>query len=228
MHETYSDQSSLIGLEVWPPDDAEESVLGTNLHQLTITNLRLGLNEIAAALARPGGTAPWQALTQTQVAGFARPNGSQYRTYPDVFVFRHGIDLHRGSVTIAVDGPPSLIIEVLSEATYGVDLDLAQGKGFSYARAGVPEYMVIDPEGEIVREYIRAWRLVDDRFQPWTAESDGRWHSQEVEAAFGTEDGLASVYTSDGDRQLREGEMFRERAELLELRRLVEKLKREE
>ena len=25
--------------EVWPPDDTEESVLGTNLHQTTIRNL---------------------------------------------------------------------------------------------------------------------------------------------------------------------------------------------
>ncbi len=30
---------------VWPPNDTEESVLGTDLHQGTITDLRLGFNE---------------------------------------------------------------------------------------------------------------------------------------------------------------------------------------
>jgi hypothetical protein len=35
---------------IWPPDDTEESVLGTTLHQGTITNARLGLNEEALAL----------------------------------------------------------------------------------------------------------------------------------------------------------------------------------
>lgn len=31
----------------WPPDDTEESVVGTNLHQKTIINLRWGINEVA-------------------------------------------------------------------------------------------------------------------------------------------------------------------------------------
>jgi hypothetical protein len=46
---------------LWPPDDTEESVLGTSLHQTTITNLRLGINEAAALAVPEGGTVPWQA-----------------------------------------------------------------------------------------------------------------------------------------------------------------------
>ncbi len=53
----------------WPPDDTEESVLGTSLHQGTITNLRVGLNEVASALAPGDGTVPWQALSQTIIKG---------------------------------------------------------------------------------------------------------------------------------------------------------------
>jgi len=34
---------------VWPLDDTEESVVGTDLHQMTIMNLRWGINEIARA-----------------------------------------------------------------------------------------------------------------------------------------------------------------------------------
>ena len=34
----------LYPVEPWPPDDTEESVLGTDLHQTTIRNLALGIN----------------------------------------------------------------------------------------------------------------------------------------------------------------------------------------
>src|SRR5690242_11383696 len=100
----------------WPPDDTEESVVGTDLHQMTITNLRWGINEIARLRTGPTGAIPWQALSQTVVTGFERPNGSRYKTLPDVFVYRHPIDQRRGSVAVGIDGPPALIIEVLSES----------------------------------------------------------------------------------------------------------------
>src|SRR5207302_11121317 len=127
-----SDMRSLPPIEVWPPDDTEESVVGTDLHQMTIINLRWGINEVASGLRAPGQPAPWQALSQTIVTGFMRPDGSRYKTLPDVFVYRHHIEQSRGSVAIVVDGPPVLIIEVLSESTYDVDLDLERGKGYSY------------------------------------------------------------------------------------------------
>ena len=46
MHETRTPAAAL-----WPPDDTEESVLGSHLHQATITNGRTGVNEAATALA---------------------------------------------------------------------------------------------------------------------------------------------------------------------------------
>jgi hypothetical protein len=33
--------------EAWPPHDTAESVVGTNLHQTTIMNVRWGINEAA-------------------------------------------------------------------------------------------------------------------------------------------------------------------------------------
>ena len=101
---------------LWPPDDTEESVLGTNLHQTTITNTRLGLNEIASSLAAPGEPVPWQALSQTMVSGLQRYDGSPYTVLPDVFVYACPIDAQRASVTLAKDGPPVLVIEVASES----------------------------------------------------------------------------------------------------------------
>ncbi len=253
MNQAYSPPRPCSCVEVWPPDDTEESVVGTDLHQMTIMNLRWGINEIARALAPQGGPAPWQALSQTVVLGLQRHDGSRYKTMPDIFVYRHPIGQRRGSVTISGDGPPALIVEVLSESTYDVDLDLDEGKGYSYARAGVQEYLVLDPTGDIVPEQGRGWRLEGDTYRPWQPDTDGRWRSGQIAVAFGLEGVLAAVYTLEGERQLREGEVAEERAraraelarrddelarrddelarrddELAELRRLVEQLRQQD
>ena len=136
----------------WPPDDTEESVVGTDFHQLTITNLRLGINELAALRTPPGGPVPWQASGQIIFGGFRRPDGSRYQVLPDVFVCRRAFDIRRKSLSTTLDGPPLLIVEVLSDATYEGDLDLGAGKGYSYANAGVGEYLALDPTGEYLPE----------------------------------------------------------------------------
>ncbi len=46
--------------EAWPPHDTEESVLGTDLHQATIINLRWGINEVAHVNLLSGQLLPWQ------------------------------------------------------------------------------------------------------------------------------------------------------------------------
>ncbi len=240
MSDMYTIPRSLnpASLGLWPPNDTEESVMGTDLHQLTIMNLRWGMNEIAAVLTPPGGPAPWQALSQTIVRGFPRRDGSLFKTLPDVFVYHHAIGRRRGSVSIDGDGPPALIVEVLSESTYEVDIDLVEGKGYGYARAGVREYLVLDPTGEFLPALGRAWRLSDDVYLPWAPAADGRWRSREIAVDVGVKDGTAAVYSRDGRRQLREGEIANELArqenelarkdgELAELRRLVEELRGE-
>ncbi len=211
----------------WPPDDTEESVVGTDLHQTTIINLRWGINEAAHSHGAPGQDVPWQALDQTVVTGFERRDGSRYKTMPDVFVYRRPIDRSRGSVSVGLDGPPALIIEALSESTYDVDLDLEHGKGYSYAHAGVREYLTLDPTGAYAPEGIRAWRLTGGLYQPWMPDADGRWTSQEIGVAFALEGTLATVYADDSRRMLREGEVEQERARMrAELARRDEELAR--
>lgn len=209
-------------VQIWPPDDTEESVTGTGLHQLTIINIRLGINEIAGSQTEPGRPVPWQALSQTMVTGFERPDRSRFKMLPDVFVYAHPIDRLRGSVALGVDGAPVLVVEVLSEATYDSDLDIEAGKGWSYAHAGVREYLALDPTGAYVPDRIRAWRLVDGRYLPWLTDAAGRWQSAEIAVAFGLEDDLPAVYRPDGRRTLREGEI---EAELADLRRQIEELR---
>lgn len=216
----------------WPPHDTEESVLGTDLHQGSITNLRWGINEAARVGLAAGQPVPWQAFSQTALIGCRRPEGSLYRTYPDVFVYPRALDRGRGAAYVASDGPPALIIEVLSEATHEADGDLDRGKGWSYADAGVREYLTYDQGRSFAPEGIRAWRLVDGRYQPWLPDADGRWRSETIGVAFALEDDDLIVYTRDGRRMLREGEVEAERqrlraamtqaeAELARLRRLL-------
>lgn len=207
--------------DMWPPDDTEESILGSDLHQATITNLRWGINEVARGGLSAGQAVPWQALSQIALLGCVRPAGSAYRTYPDVCVFPRPIDPARASVTLNVDGPPVLIVEVLSEATYESDLDVVSGKGYSYARAGVQEYLVVDPTGRFLPEGMQAWRLVDSVYRPSAPEASGRWHSATIGVAIGLEGIWATVYTRDGRRILREGEVEQELARLRQL--LVER-----
>jgi len=196
----------------WPPHDSEESIVGTDLHQTTITNVRWAMNEAARRVAASQGaqgtipaTLPWQALSQIILLGCMRADCSLYRTLPDVFVYPRRVDPRTSSLTVQVDGPPRLIVEVLSEATYEADLE--QGKGFSYARAGVREYLAIDPTSAYLPEGIRAWRLIDGVYRPWDAADDGRWHSAEIGVSIGLEGVLATVYTLEGRRLLREGEV---------------------
>jgi hypothetical protein len=191
---------------LWPPDDTEESIVGVDRHQLDIISLRTGINEEARRVAG-SDPVPWQAITQIMYLGCWRPDGSPYTVYPDVFVFLRAMDRTRGSYSLAHDGPPALIIEVASESTYQADLNLARGKGWSYAHAGVAEYLVLDPSGAFVSELGRGWRLADGVYRPWGPDAAGRWRSSVIGVAFGVEDGLAAAYGADGRRQLREGEV---------------------
>lgn len=190
----------------WPPDDTEESVVGSCLHQDNIANLRLGLNELATALTLPGGQRPWYAHCQTAISGWRRRDGTPYTTLPDVYLYRHAVERLRATFSLASDGPPLFIIEMLSPTTWRTDLNEERGKPYCYAAGGVQEYLVLDPLGEHLPEYGRGWRLEGDHFVPWLPEAPGRWRSAQFPLAIGTEGIEVAVYGPDGRRQWREGE----------------------
>ena len=210
----------------WPPDDTEESVMGTNLHQATITNLRLGLNEAASTLVEPAQAPPWQALSQTGLAGLRRWDDTPYTVLPDVFVYRRPIDDRLARLPLAVFGLPALIAEVLSPDTERWDRDLEHGKGRTYAAAGIPEYLCLDLAGAFLPEQVRAWRFRDGAYVPWLSEPNGRWRSPGLGIAVGFAGVQVVVYAPDGRRMPREGEAIRELArrdaEISALRRLLE------
>jgi len=166
---------------LWPPDDTEESVVGSEYHQHVIDAARDGLRMAARA-----NGASWRVLSQVQLAGFRRPNGSPYPMLPDVFVHPHP-NPHPASgqtLTFVDVGVPLLAIEVLSETTYEWDIDEERGKAWSYADAGVPEYIVVDYERRYMGEYVRALRLVEGRWARWPATAEGRWESATLGVSF--------------------------------------------
>lgn len=232
MHEQ---QRGGVATALWPPDDTEESVVGSCLHQDNIANLRLGLNELATALTPPGGQRPWYAHWQTAISGWRRRDGTPYTTLPDVYLYRHAVERLRATFSLATDGPPLLIIEMLSPTTWRSDLNEERGKPYCYAAGGVQEYLVLDPLGEHLPEYGRGWRLDGEHFVRWRPDAQGRWRSAQFPLAIGTEGIEVAVYGPDGRRQWREGEhtleymrqqaeMQRQQAEIAELRRRLDEL----
>lgn len=201
--------SAAPAVALWPPDDTEESVVGTPFHQGTIGNVRLGINEAAAAATMPGQPAPWQANSQGLILGLRRRDGSRYQVLPDVYVYRRPFGLDRGSLSLAQDGPPDLVIEMLSEATWESDVDLERGKAWSYADAGVAEYLIMDPGGAYLRgAQGRGWRLASGVYAPWEPDARGRWAS-DLGFSIGYDGPWAMVWGPDERQVPREGQVLR-------------------
>ncbi len=58
-----------------------------------------------------------------------------------------------------IEGPPTLVVEVLSPSTSSIDRGV---KAQLYSRFDVPYYWIVDPDGRT----IEAYQLVDGRYQP--------------------------------------------------------------
>ena len=119
------------------------------------------------------------------------PHEDMQRAAPDVFVYLE-IRPDRGptgTFHAAFDGPPDLVIEILSRSTQtkdiGVGGTLAAKKRF-YQRMGVPEYWVYDPERLRGAEaaMLEGFRWAEGVFAPIASE-DGLWHSAVLEAEWG-------------------------------------------
>lgn len=139
------DRLELIDGEVFVTPSPESG------HQLVSMNLAAALDRFA----RPGRlgwvlTAPIDVrLSDTNVV------------QPDVcFVAReHGDRIIRRGI----EGPPDLMVEILSPTTRGRDLG---AKRELYARFGVPEYWIVDPRGRSVE----ALTLRDGAYGPLPVE----------------------------------------------------------
>ena len=180
----------------WPPDDSEESVVGSEHHQRVIDAARDGME-----MAGIANGAAWHVLSQVAVGGFHRPDRSSYNSLlPDVFV--HPLpNPHPESgetLTFAEIGIPLLVIEVLSESTWRQDLDGRAGKAWSYAEAGVAEYLAVDYNCRYMKEHVRALRLERGRWMPWPSTAEGRWESPALGVSFAFDGLYLRVYDARG------------------------------
>ncbi len=165
----------------WPPDDTEESVVGSEYHQHVIDAARDGLRMAAEA-----NGASWRALSQVPLAGFRRRNGTPYPLLPDVFVHPRP-NPHPDSgehLTFAEVGVPLLAIEVLSASTWRQDIDTRRGKAWSYANAGVPAYIIVDHAARYIPQHVRALRLSGRRWVQWRPNAQGRWEDAALGVSF--------------------------------------------
>jgi hypothetical protein len=137
-----------------------------------------------------------------------RPNGTANKTLPDVYVYKKPIDQNWESVSPRRNGPPVLVIEVVSKSTFQADLNCRRGKGWSYEHAGVREYVVLDPGGAFIPTRILAWRLADGKYVPCAWQGGEPWWSSEIPIGIAIEGDMIGVYDREHRRQLREGEIL--------------------
>jgi hypothetical protein len=191
----------------WPPDDTEETIMGSDWHQLTIRNLCLGINEIARDEAGTGLPVPFQAVSQTTLLGLRRRGKTSIKAMPDVFVFKKPMDGRRPSFSIQQDGPPAVAIEVASDSTFDQDIDFEAGKGWIYAAAGIEEYLTIDTTGLLQEPPLQAWRLRDGAYVECVLDAGGIWWSGQVPIGIAVREGMAVVFDRAGRPQVRESEV---------------------
>ena len=136
-------------------DDAEESVMGTHLHQKAIIMAYGALRDHAAALGTPEAPA-WYVSTQETVIVQLPLRSRVWQSKPDVWVVPEFSVHEDTSYDTRKHGPmPSFILEVASDSTWQADVD---EKSVLYDRAGVKEYLIFDPTGEFLPEFMRGWR----------------------------------------------------------------------
>lgn len=170
--------------------------MGSEHHQRVIDAARDGME-----MAGIANGAAWHVLSQVAVGGFHRPDRSSFNSLlPDVFVHpRPNPHPESGeTLTFAEIGVPLLVIEVLSESTWRQDLDDRAGKAWSYAEAGVAEYLAVDYNCRYMKEHVRALRLSRGRWTPWPAGAEGRWESIALGVSFAFDGLYLRVHDAGG------------------------------
>ena len=119
---------------------------------------------------------------------------------PDAFVVK-GIAAKTHRVyKIWVEGKaPDVVIETTSRKTQRKDTDV---KPSLYARIGVKEYYLFDPEQDYLDPPLQGHRLAGDAYQRIAADSDGCLLSQELGLRLCIGDGVLQFYRLDSGERL--------------------------
>jgi Uma2 family endonuclease len=202
------------------PDDTEEALLGSPRHQLVIVTL---FNSLTRQQRRRGLS--WFVGNQLGLLIPRRSGRPRYRPSPDILVHTTLGAFTETSLDLRRFGPPALAAEIASPSTareHDLDTLAPNAKPGVYAAAGIAEYLVYDPVGEIIPERVRAWHLGEEgHYVPWLPDERGHWVSLALGVSFAPLGLLLRVYDAVGQLIPNNEEMDDIVAELqAELRRL--------
>src|SRR5947208_3947424 len=130
--------------------DTEESVVGTQWHQNSISALSDMLEEVAR---RRGAT--WGVCNQIALLGLQHEDGTPYNPRPDVMVLAQPLPSgHMSSIPLSEAGVPLFIAEIASDSTVGNDVG---DKRVAYAAIAMLECVVCDPAGDLFSPPLLGW-----------------------------------------------------------------------
>jgi Uma2 family endonuclease len=142
---------------------------------------------------------------------YVQGNPKKY-VVPDAFVVKGIAPRERRIYKIWVEGrAPDVIIETTSRKTRRKD---TVGKPALYARLGVAEYFLFDPDQEYLDPPLQGYRLVGETYEEIQPEEAGSLKSQELRLALRIEQGGLQFYRLDtGERLLTPRERAAQQAE---------------
>jgi len=97
---------------------------------------------------------------------------------------------------------PCFALETTSASTQREDL---KGKMELFARLGIAEYFLYDPQGEWLSPSLAGFRLVDGEYEPIPRDSEGTIHCEELGLTFWLERGTLQIRDSANGRRLESG-----------------------
>lgn len=124
---------------------------------------------------------------------------------PDVFVVLGVPKRLRRIYKLWEEGaPPAVVFEITSRSTRREDL---RTKRDLYARLGVAEYFLYDPEAEYLHPPLQGFRLVAGAYEPLSGDADGRLNSRTLGLDLGLVQGRVELRDSaSGQRLVRPAE----------------------
>lgn len=147
---------------------------------------------------------------------------------PDVFVVKGVPKGRRRNYLLWKEGKaPSLVVEVTSRSTRRKDVQ----KKELYARLGVPEYFMFDPEGDYLKPVLQGFRLLKGEYRSIPPAADGSLTSRTAGVVFRPEGDWVRLIDAATGCPLLSVEELREKARATEeaearIRKLEEELER--
>ena len=142
---------------------------------------------------------------------------------PDAFVVKDCEPRRRRTFKIWVEGKaPNMAVETTSRKTRRKDV---VDKPDIYARIGVKEYFLFDPEGDYLDPPLQGHRLVHDGYVAILPDETGALTSQELGLRLCVEHGELMMYRLDTGKRLLTADEARRTGET-ELARLLQELSR--